>query len=282
VSITPQATVSVTPPITPSRSPLTITALYYNNSEYNDGGIFLDGNLAVNQNGGNIVNEVFTTPGDVLYTGGKIFQDDSIFAQASGNTTAYPKPIYGTSTRRLLISDSAGNTINDTTVDYNSSTNRTFSVVGGRTYFVRGFTNYTYPVTATLFIVGLGIVLVEGQYYYAIGGGLSAYVDGSMTIKGGFGQGISGTLYDTSDCSFGFDISSMQVESDFTMNRGFADGFFLKTGTLVGAPYSSYQFTNYVVIDHGSGLIGYSNGQTFVVGNTTVTVSIDTNCNAFG
>jgi hypothetical protein len=266
VSITPQATVSVTPPITPSRSPLTITALYYNNQEFSDGTVFLDGNVAVNQNGSNIINEVFTTPGDVLYTGGTIFQDDSIFAQATGNIIDYPKPAYGTSTRRLYIVDSAGNTINDVTVDYNSNTTKTFTVVGGRTYYVRGYTNFTYPSSATLYINGLFNYLSE--YYYDVY--LDSVVEGTFSIDA---YGISTDVYFTSDCTFGSeDTISSNAAATFT--KGQSGTLYVPTGYSSVFGFVSQRVVNTIYINGNS----YSNGSTFTLGNTTVTVVINRNC----
>jgi hypothetical protein len=269
VSITPQATVSVTPPITPSRSPLTITALYYNNQEFNDGTVFLDGNVAVNQNGSNIVNEVFTTPGDVLYTGGTIFQDDSLFAQASGNTTAYPVPSFGTSTRRLHIVDSAGNTINDTTVGYTASTNKTFSVVGGRTYYVRGYTNFSYPTSAILTVSSLAD---NGSGQYVILCTLDTAVDGNFTIDSPYGVGAD--MYLGSDCN-GPSEGSVGNNASLTVTKGQYGLFNLTTGLAPIYGFSAYRFYGYVYIDGNY----YSHGSTFTRGATTVTVNIDTNCN---
>jgi hypothetical protein len=227
--------------------------------------------LAINQNGGNIVNEVFTTPGDVLYTGGTIFQDDSIFAQASGNTSSYPKPIYGTSTRRLLISDSAGNTINDTTVDYNSSTNKTFSVVGGRTYYVRGYTNFSWPTSAILYISGV-FQNESGEYVFVYN--LSDAVDGNFTIDSPYGIGAD--MYLGTDCSVPSE-GSIGNSAFSTVTKGQLGTFSVGTGTYALYGFSAYRIYNVVYIDGSP----YYNGSTFTRGVTTVTVSIDTNCNAF-
>jgi hypothetical protein len=269
VSITPQATVSVTPPITPSRSPLTITALYYNNQEYNDGTVFLDGNIAINQNGSNIVNEVFTTPGDVLYTATKIFQDDSLFAQATGNIIDYPKPAYGTSTRRLHIVDSAGNTINDTTVDYNSSTNKTFTVVGGRTYYVRGYTNFSWPTSAILTVSSLAD---NGSGQYVILCTLDTAVDGNFTIDSPYGVGAD--MYLGSDCN-GPSEGSVGNNASLTVTKGQYGLFNLTTGLAPIYGFSAYRFYGYVYIDGNY----YSHGSTFTRGATTVTVNVTTDCN---
>ena len=226
----------------------------------------------MNQNGSNIVNEVFTTPGDVLYTGGTIFQDDSIFGQASGNIIAYPKPAYGTSTRRLLITDSAGNTINDTTVDYNSSTNRTFTVVGGRTYYVRGYTNFSYPTSAILYISGVAVDVSSGQYI--INYNLSDAVDGNFTIDSFYGIGAD--MYLGTDCS-GPSEGSIGNTGSSTVTRGQSGSFFLPTGTSAIFGFGAYRLYNVVYIDGSP----YYQGSTFTRGVTTVTVGIDTNCNAF-
>ena len=242
--------------------------------------------MAVDKNGTNIVNYVFATPGDVEYVApnqaGKIYQGDSLFAQATANTTQFPMPIFGTSTRTLFIEDSAANVINNVTVGYNSNTNKTFTVVGGRTYYVRASTNYVYPTTAVLYIYYLGVTLHNGEYFRTITGDLSNWVDGSFTIKGGPGTGVSGNLYDTIDCEFGFNTSYFQQAEDLTMNRGFYGIFSMRTDTQYFEGYNSFQFLNYIVIDNGGpNPIGLNNGQTFVVGTTTVTVSIPPDCFAF-
>ena len=243
-------------------------AFYYSNQEYSDGTVFLDGNLAVNKNGGNIVNEVFTTPGDVLYTGGTIYQDDSIFAQASGNTTAYPEPSYGTSTRRLYVVDSAGNTINDTTVDYNSSTNKTFTVVGGRTYYVRGYTNFSYPTSATLTLGGL---YEDGYGYYRFFYTLSDAVDGNLIINNG---GAYADLYTQTGCSGGSEgVAVASAEVTITKGQyGFGE---IPTAEPISS-YLSYRLNNFVYVNGDY----YANGSAFAVGGTTVTVSIVTGCQA--
>jgi hypothetical protein len=247
---------------------LLITALYYNNSEFNDGTVFLDGNLAVNKNGGNIINEVFTTPGDVLYTGGAIYQDDSIFAQASGNTTAYPKPTYGTSTRRLYVVDSAGNVINDTTVDYNSSTNKTFSVVGGRTYYVRGYTNFSWPTSATLSFGGL---YVNGLNKYVFQFYLDTAVDGDFTVTAN--NGVQADMYFNAGCTDGSEVTFGNTPST-TVTRGQYGYGDVLTNEYHVYGFSSYRMVNVVYIDGDY----YAHGSTFVRGATTVTVNITTSC----
>jgi hypothetical protein len=265
---------------------LLITALYYSNQEFNDNVIFLDGNIAINKNGDNIVNQVFATPGEILYVppnqAGKIYQEDSLFVQATANTTQFPEPIFGTSTRTLYVYDSANNTIINSTVNYNSNINTTFSVVGGRTYRAYASTQYTYPTTAVLYIFSLSVVLHNGEYYRTVTGDLSNWVDGSFTIKGGPGFGVSGNLYDTTDCTFGFNTSNFYTAEDFAMNRGFYGFFSMRTDTQYFEGYNSFQFLNYIAIDNGGpNPIGLNNGQTFVVGTTTVTVSIPPDCFAF-
>jgi hypothetical protein len=224
--------------------------------------------LAVNQNGSNIINEVFTTPGDVLYTGGTIFQDDSIFAQASGNISTYPKPAYGTSTRRLLITDSAGNTINDVSVDYNSSTNKTFSVVGGRTYYVRGFTNFSWPTSA---ILTISEVADDGSGQYIFNYTLDTAVDGNFTIDSPYGIGAD--MYLGSDCS-GPSEGSIGNNVTSTVTKGQYGLFSVTTGTSAIYGFNSYRIYNVVYIDGSP----YYSGNTFTRGVTTVTVYINTDC----
>jgi hypothetical protein len=231
----------------------------------------LDGDLVVNKNGGNIIIEYDNTPGDVLYTGTKIYQDDSIFAQASGNPTAYPKPTFGTSTRRLLVTDSAGNTINDTTVDYNSNTNKTFSVVGGRTYYARSYTNFSWPTSALLYISGV-FQNESGEYVFVYN--LSDAVDGNFTIDSPYGIGAD--MYLGTDCS-GPSEGSIGNSSSSTVTKGQSGTFSVGTGTYALYGFGAYRIYNVVYIDGSP----YFPGSTFTRGVTTVTVGIDTNCNAF-
>jgi len=222
--------------------------------------------LAVNQNGGNIINEVFTTPGDVLYTGGTIFQDDSIFAQASGNTGSYPKPTYGTSTRRLLITDSAGNTINDTTVDYNSSTNKTFSVVGGRTYYVRGYTNFSWPTSAILtinYLVDGG----DGYYYYDYY--LSDAVEGNFTIDS---NSLLADMFFTT-CT-GPSEDTISNNASTTITKGQYGSGTISTGYSTSFGFAYQRIVNQISIDGNY----YSAGDTFTRGATTVSISINVGC----
>jgi hypothetical protein len=248
---------------------LLITALYYSNSQYGDDTVFLDGDLVVNQNGGNIITEYDNTPGDVLYTGTKIYQDDSIFAQASGNPTAYPKPTFGTSTRRLLVTDSAGNTINDTTVDYNSNTNKTFSVVGGRTYYARSYTNFSWPTEATLTIQGMYIDYGVSQYFFQYF--LNTAVDGNFTITAN--GGISADMYFSADCTGGSEVSFSNSAASTVIKGQYGYGF-VTTGQSSTYGFSSYTLQNSLFVDGNF----YQHGDTFVRGVTTVTVNIFTGC----
>jgi hypothetical protein len=230
--------------------------------------------LAVNQNGSNIINEVFTTPGDVLYTGGTIFQDDSIFAQASGNISTYPKPAYGTSTRRLLITDSAGNTIDDTTVDYNSSTNKTFSVVGGRTYYVRGYTNFSYPSSATLTIQNVSAFDLGGGLKYYIQGNLSDAVEGNIIIQAGQ---LNADLYSTAFCGAS-EGSLSNFLSDVTLNKGTFGSFNTDTGQSYSFGLDYFSFPSFITLNINGTNQTFSNGGQFITGNTTVTVNITQGC----
>jgi hypothetical protein len=209
---------------------------------------------------------VFTTPGDVLYSATKIYQDDSLYAQASGNTGTYPKPTYGTSTRRLLITDSAGNTINDTTVDYNSSTNKTFSVVGGRTYYVRGYTNFSWPSSATLTINGL-VDGGDGYYYYNYY--LDNAVEGNFTID-------ANSLY--ADMFFSSCVGPSEDtifnNTSTTITKGQYGSGNLSTLYSTAFAFAYQRLGNQIAIDGNY----YSNGSTFTKGATTVTIVINTSC----
>jgi len=232
----------------------------------------LDGDLVVNQNSSNIITEYFTTPGDVLYTGGTIYQDDSIFAQASGNTTTYPDPGYGTATRRLHIVDSAANTINDVTVGYTSSTNKTFSVTGGRTYYVRGYTNFSWPANATLTIAGMFLNNMTNKYNFICS--LDTAVEGDFTIT--TNGGLSGDVYFGAGCPFPADTQLFNNVSS-TVPKGQYGSFNVATNED-GAGFLSYQLQNAVYID-GTGLL--FSGQQFVRGATTVTINVITDCQPF-
>jgi hypothetical protein len=228
-----------------------------------------------------LVDNVFSTPGDVLITGNVIYQGDSIYAQASGDSL-FPPPLFGTSTRNLNVTDQAGNTVFNSTTPYTTyNINTTFSIVGGRNYYVRGRTDYVYPTTAVLYIYSLGVTLYNGEYYRTVTGQLTNQADGNITIVSGIGQGVSGNLYDTMNCEFGFNTSFFQAAEDVVMNKGFFGGFSMRTDTQYFEGYNSFQFFNSITIDYGFGLTGFQNGQTFVVGTTTVTVSIPPDCFAF-
>lgn len=232
----------------------------------------MDGDLVVNQNSSNIITEYFTTPGDVLYTGGTIYQDDSIFAQASGNTTTYPDPGYGTATRRLHIVDSAANTINDVTVGYTSSTNKTFSVTGGRTYYVRGYTNFSWPANATLTIAGMFLNNMTNKYNFICS--LDTAVEGDFTIT--TNGGLSGDVYFGAGCPFPADTQLFNNVSS-TVPKGQYGSFNVATNED-GAGFLSYELLNQVYID-GVGLL--FSGQQFVRGATTVTINVITGCQPF-
>jgi hypothetical protein len=170
-----------------------------------------------------------------------------------------------------LVTDSAGNTINDTTVDYNSNTNKTFSVVGGRTYYVRGYTNFSYPTSAFLYISGV-FQNAGGEYVFVYN--LSDAVDGNFTIDSPYG--ISADMYLGPDC-IGPSEGSIGNSSSSTVTKGQFGSFNVGTGTYAIYGFSAYRIYNVVYIDGSP----YYPGSTFTRGVTTVTVGIDTNCNAF-
>ena len=280
ISLTPSITVSRTPSITPSRTPAIIQAFKYSNQEYNDGTVFLDGDLILNQNGSSFLPVGTTpgtfpvynpTPGEVTYTGTTIYQDDSIYVQASGNPTAYPAPAYGTATRTLYVYDSALNTIINSTVDYNSNINVTFAAVGGRTYYALASTNFSWPTAATLSIGGMYVDGATG--YYAFQYYLDTAVDGDFTISAG--GGISADMYFNAGCGGGSEVTFGNASSSTVLKGQYGFGY---TSTGISATYgfSSYTLQNAVYIDG----LGYAraNGDTFVIGVTTVTVNINTYC----
>ena len=240
--------------------------------------MFLDGDLILNQNGSSFIPVgitpgtfpvYFPTPGDVQYTGTTIYQDDSIFAQASGNQATYPAPTFGTATRTLFIEDGAGNVINNITVNYNSNTNKTFTVVGGRKYYVRARTNFSWPTSAILTVSSLAD---NGSGQYVILCTLDTAVDGNFTITSPYGVGAD--MYLGSDCN-GPSEGSVGNNASLTVTKGQYGLFNLTTGTAPIYGFSAYRFYGYVYIDGEY----YANGSTFTRGATTVTVNVTTDCN---
>lgn len=241
--------------------------------------MFLDGDLILNQNGSSFIPVgitpgtfpvYFPTPGDVQYTGTTIYQDDSIFAQASGNQATYPAPAFGTATRTLFIEDNAGNVINNVTVDYNSNTNKTFTVVGGRKYYVRARTNFSWPTAATLSIGGMYVDGATGYYYFQYF--LNTAVDGDFTITAN--GGISANMSYDGGCATSEEIISSSSSS--VVQKGqFLYGF-VSSGISAVYGFSSYALQNVIYINGEP--YGLQHGDTFVRGVTTVTVNISTFC----
>ena len=206
------------------------------------------------------------TPGQVQYTATTIYQDDSIYVQASGNPTAYPAPTYGTSTRTLYVYDSANNTIINTTVDYNSNLNVTFAAVGGRTYRAFASTNFSWPATATLTLGGL---YDGGAGYYLFSYTLSDAVEGDFTMNN---IGMSADMYFTY-CS-GPSEDTIYNNASATITKGQYGLGNISTGYSTTYAFNYYKLNNYVYIDGDY----YQHGSTFVKGATTVTVSLSTDC----
>jgi hypothetical protein len=241
--------------------------MYYRNTEANESGIlFLDNNIYIRNTttSTDLVNDVFSTPGDVL-VGGTQYQDQSIYAQASGDSY-YAPPTFGTSTRNLTITDSAGNTIFNSTTAYTTyNINTNFTLTGGRTYYVRGRTDFAWPTSATLTINGF--FNNSGYYYFAYD--LSTGVEGTITINA---FSIISDAYYTSDCS-GFPDEYVQSNSDATIPKGQYGIGYVSTG-FPYTGYASQKVRNEVQINGST----YSNGSTFTLGATTVTVSINRFC----
>ena len=257
--------------MTPSLTP-TVSYIYYSNIEYNTALIFLDNNVYVKKNPStDLVNDVFSTPGDVLITGSVIYQGDSIYAQSQGYTGGYPAPTYGTSTRTLDITDSAANTIYNFTGDYTtySNINTTFSIVGGRNYFVRGRTDFSWPTEATLSIQGMYIDYGVSQYYFQYF--LNTAVDGDFTITAN--GGISADMYFSADCTGGSEVNFGNSAESVVLKGQYGYGF-VTTGQSSTYGFSSYRLVNAVIIDGNF----YQHGDTFVRGVTTVTVNVTTDC----
>ena len=242
-----------------------VAVLYYRNTEANDGTVFLDNNVYIRNNttSTDLVNDVFSTPGDVL-VGGTQYQDQSIYAQASGDS-AYPPPAFGTSTRNLTITDSAGNTIINSTTNYTTySINTNFTLTGGRTYYVRGTTGFTYPASTTLAL---------NDYYNSLGSGfigltLSTPIGTDLVIDQ---YSISVYTYTTSACNAG-SIDGVTNYPTFTLTKGFSGQFYANADYAASGTY--YKFQNGIVINGTN----YNNGDSFTVngGATTVNVGIPT------
>jgi hypothetical protein len=281
VTVTPSISITRTPSITPSRTPAIIQAFKYSNQEYSDGTVFLDGDLILNQNGSSFIPVgntpgtfpvYFPTPGEVTYTGTTIYQDDSIYVQASGNPTAYPAPAYGTATRTLHVYDSALNTIINTTVDYTGSLNVTFAAVGGRTYRAFASTNFSWPSNATLTITGMFLNNFTNKYNFTCH--LNTAVEGDFTIT--TNGGLSGDVHFGLGCPFPADTQLFNSVSS-TVPKGQYGSFNVATNQD-GAGFDSYTLQNVVYID---GVGPLFSGQQFVRGATTVTIDVVTDCQPF-
>jgi hypothetical protein len=256
--------------MTPSLTP-TVAYIYYSNTEYNASPLFLDNNVYVKRNPStDLVNEVFSTPGDILITGSVIYQGDSIYAQSSCDIGGFPAPTYGTSTRTLTVSDSAGNTVYNFTGDYTTynNINTTFSIVGGRNYFVRGRTDFSWPTSA---ILTISEVADDGSGQYVFNYTLDTAVDGDFTIDSPYGIGAD--MYTVSDCS-GPSEGSIGNNVTSTVTKGQYGLFSVTTGTFDIFGFSAYRLYNVVYINGSP----YYSGNTFTRGVTTVTVYINTDC----
>jgi len=256
----------MTPSLTPS-----VSYIYYSNTEYDVAaeGIFLDNNVYVKKNPStDLVNDVFSTPGDVLITGSVIYQGDSIYAQASADP-AYAPPLFGTSTRNLNITDNAANTIFNSTTPYTTyNINTTFSIVGGRNYFVRGRTDFAWPAAADLTFGGI-FVTALGFYKFVFN--LTTAVDGDFTIDAPFG--IQANMYIGGGCS-GFPATQFGNSAAVTVTRGQYGYGELLTGEPEVPAIESYNLINSVYIEGSE----YFDGDVFQRGVTTVSVNIVTNC----
>jgi hypothetical protein len=257
--------------MTPSLTP-TVSYIFYANTEYDVAaeGIFLDNNVYIRKNPStDLVNDVFSTPSlSMPITGSVIYQGDSIYAQSQGFTGGYPAPTYGTATRTLTVTDSALNTLYNFTGDYTtySNINTTFSIVGGRNYFVRGRTDFAWPANATL---NLGGLYDGGAGYYLFSYTLSDAVEGDFTMNT---NGMAADVYFT-NCS-GPSEDTIYNNASATVTQGQYGLGNISTGYSTTYAFNYYKLNNYVYIDGDY----YQNGSTSVRGATTVTVSLSTDC----
>ena len=83
-------------------------------------------------------------------------------------------------------------------------------------------------------------------------------------------------MYVGTDCSVPSE-GSIGNSSFSTVTKGQFGTFSVGTGTFALFGFSAYKIYNVVYIDGSP----YYHGSTFTRGVTTVTVGIDTNCNAF-
>ena len=260
--------------MTPSLTP-TVSYLFYANTEYNTTEVFLDNNVYVRKNPStDLVNDVFSTPGlEMPITGSVIYQGDSIYAQSQGFTGGYPAPGYGTATRTLTVTDSALNTLYTFTGDYTtySNINTTFSIVGGRNYFIRGRTDFSWPTAATLSIQGMYVDVATLQYFFQYF--LNTAVDGNFTITAN--GGISADMYFSGDCSGGSEVNFGNSAESVVLKGQYGYGF-VSSGIPAFYGFSSYALQNIIYINGEP--YGLQHGDTFVRGVTTVTVNINTNC----
>jgi hypothetical protein len=262
--------------MTPSLTPA-VAYIYYSNTEYNSA-VFLDNNVYIRKNPStDLVNDVFSTAGDILITGSVVYQGDSIYAQSQGFTGGYPAPAYGTSTRTLEITDTAGNTIYDFTGDYTtySNINTTFTIVGGRNYYVKGRTNFTYPAAATLAIQNVAAMNIGGSgLKYYIEGYLSDAVEGDIIIQAGQ---LNANLYSQPDCGAS-ELFLSNFLSDVTLNKGTFGFFNADSGQPYNVGLDYFNFPFFITLNINGTNQTFSNGGQFITGNTTVTVIMTTDC----
>jgi hypothetical protein len=253
----------------------------------------LDSNIVVNRNGSTLQTggttpfPVYsTTVPETQYTGANVYQGDTLYFQSYGSSGTYPAPTSGTSTRTLRVTDDTGDIYPLASTSYGNSLAFSTSVVGGRRYRVYATTNYTYPTSATLVFDYLSqIPAVGGGYAYQIEGALSNIVDGDFWIEAN--SVMVNMYYGRYNCNYGADTSIFGgVTPNTKISRGYAkygaQGIYLPTETPYdGVAMYDFQYGSVGISLDGSYFVPYSNGQTFTVGSTTVTVSLPTTCRRF-
>lgn len=193
-----------------------------------------------------------------------------MYALCDADRATYPIPGFGTATRRLKVEDNFGNVVLDSTVNAASNVDVSWSPGGGnRTYYVRGWSYFSWPTAATLTIQGMYADVATGYYEFQYF--LNTAVDGDFTISQGYG--ISADMsYDSSCDTSEETISSSSSSTVLRGQYGYAS---VTTGTSIYYGFSSYRLQNIIFID---GIGGLQHGDTFVKGVTTVTVNITTDC----
>lgn len=192
-----------------------------------------------------------------------------MYALCDADRATYPIPSFGTATRRLKVEDNFGNVVLDSTVNAASNVDVSWSPGGGnRTYYVRGWSYFSWPTSATLTFGGL---YVNSSNRYVFQFELDTAVDGDFTVTAN--NGVQADMYFNAGCTDGSEVTFGNTPST-TVTRGQYGYGDVLTNEYHVYGFSSYRLINVVYIDGDY----YAHGSTFVRGATTVTVNITTSC----